>query len=168
VNSEIVRAEGVRGNGNDGHAPSLPTSVDIAPTCFSGWCSLFPHSTKHAPRWRALRSSWLGVYGFRNRTDHSYSGLRLVNSKSITELAIWDQVAREDKRANIVAVPHKFARRKVNGVSVDCFLTPDSTRDAYTHPASFKDDSARLGGRLPGGCQRPSHASQGVAQKRNL
>ncbi len=32
----------------------------------------------------------LGVYGFRNRTDHSYDGLGVVNSPSITAPAIWD------------------------------------------------------------------------------
>ena len=47
----------------------------------------------------------LGVYGFRNRVDHSYDGLGIVNSRSIGELAIWDQVAREGKKSVIIGVP---------------------------------------------------------------
>ena len=77
----------------------------------------------------------LGVYGFRNRVDHSYDGLGIVNSRSISELAIWDQVAREGKRSVIIGVPPGYPPRKVNGISVGCFLTPDTTKDVYTHPA---------------------------------
>ena len=69
----------------------------------------------------------LGVYGFRNRTDHSYNGLGIVNSKSIQDLTIWDQVAREGHRAKIIGVPPSFPPRKVNGVCVGCFLTPEIT-----------------------------------------
>src|SRR5262249_39540474 len=51
------------------------------------------------PAWMCLATSQdpgsLGIYGFRNRTDHSYSGLGIVNSRSIDALAIWDQIARE-------------------------------------------------------------------------
>jgi predicted AlkP superfamily phosphohydrolase/phosphomutase len=60
----------------------------------------------------------LGVYGFRNRTDYSYDGLGIVNSKAIQELTIWDQVAREGNRAKIIGVPPSFPPRKVNGVCI--------------------------------------------------
>src|SRR5688572_33472720 len=53
------------------------------------------------PAWMCMATSQdpgtLGVYGFRNRTDHSYAGLGIANSRSIQELAIWDQLAREGK-----------------------------------------------------------------------
>ena len=49
------------------------------------------------PAWMCMATSQdpgsLGVYGFRNRVDHSYNGLGIVNSRSIGELAIWDQIA---------------------------------------------------------------------------
>src|ERR1700726_1893766 len=32
----------------------------------------------------------LGIYGFRNRTDHSYTGLRLATSLSVKERSLWD------------------------------------------------------------------------------
>jgi hypothetical protein len=58
------------------------------------------------------------VYGFRNRTDHSYAGLSIANSRSIQELAIWDQLAREGKRSVIIGVPPSYPPRKVNGIAI--------------------------------------------------
>jgi predicted AlkP superfamily phosphohydrolase/phosphomutase len=90
------------------------------------------------PAWMCLSTSQdpgsLGVYGFRNRRDHSYDGMKVVDSRSITELAIWDQVAREGGRSIIVGVPPGYPPRKVNGISVGCFLTPDTAGTVYTHP----------------------------------
>jgi predicted AlkP superfamily phosphohydrolase/phosphomutase len=100
------------------------------------------------PAWMCLATSQdpgsLGVYGFRNRTDHSYSGLGIVNSRSIQELTIWDQLAREGKRSVIIGVPPNFPPRKVNGVSVGCFLTPDPKTDAYTWPPEVKAEIASV------------------------
>ena len=102
------------------------------------------------PAWMCMATSQdpgsLGVYGFRNRADHSYGKLAITNSRSIRELAIWDQIAREGGRAVIIGVPPSFPPRKVNGISVGCFLTPDTTTDVYTHPASVADEIARLVG----------------------
>lgn len=102
------------------------------------------------PAWMCLATSQdpgsLGVYGFRNRTDRSYAGLGFATSRSIQELTIWDQLAREGKRSVILGVPPNFPPRKVNGVSVGCFLTPDPAKDQYTHPASAADDIRALVG----------------------
>jgi predicted AlkP superfamily phosphohydrolase/phosphomutase len=101
------------------------------------------------PAWMCYATSQdpgsLGVYGFRNRSDHSYAGLGFATSKSIQELAIWDQLAREGKRSVILGVPPNFPPRKVNGVSVGCFLTPSIT-DQYTEPASVANDLRSLVG----------------------
>lgn len=119
--------------------------------CYGRLESIVPPIT--VPAWMSMATSQdpgsLGVYGFRNRVDHSYGGLGVVNSRSIQELAIWDQVAREGKRAVIVGVPPCFPPRKVNGVSVGCFLTPDTTRDVYTHPASVAGRIGNLVGEYP-------------------
>jgi predicted AlkP superfamily phosphohydrolase/phosphomutase len=88
----------------------------------------------------------LGVYGFRNRTDHSYAGLEFVNSASIRELAVWDQVGREGKRSVVLGVPPNYPPRKVNGISVGCFLTPDPAKDIFTHPAGATEEIRRLVG----------------------
>jgi len=102
------------------------------------------------PAWMCLATSQdpgsLGVYGFRNRTDHSYRGLAIANSRSIQELAIWDQLARQGKRSVIIGVPPSFPPRKVNGICVGCFLTPDPATDEYTWPAAVKGEIASLVG----------------------
>jgi predicted AlkP superfamily phosphohydrolase/phosphomutase len=105
------------------------------------------------PAWMCMSTSQdpgsLGVYGFRNRTDHSYSGLGFVNSASIRELAMWDQVAREGKKSIIMGVPPGYPPRKINGISIGCFLTPDTATDAFTHPPAIKEKLKELVGDYP-------------------
>lgn len=105
------------------------------------------------PAWMCMSTSQdpgsLGVYGFRNRKDHSYDGLGVVNSRSINELAIWDQVAREGGKSVVIGVPPNFPPRKVNGLSVGCFLTPDTTKDVFTYPADVSDEIRKLVGSYP-------------------
>jgi predicted AlkP superfamily phosphohydrolase/phosphomutase len=119
--------------------------------CYGRLESIIPPIT--VPAWMCMAASQdpgsLGVYGFRNRTDHSYQGLGIVNSKAIQELTIWDQVAREGKRANIIGVPPAYPPRKVNGICVGCFLTPDTNTDQYTHPPAVKARIAELVGEYP-------------------
>ena len=75
--------------------------------CYGRLESIIPPIT--VPAWMCMATSQdpgsLGVYGFRNRVDHSYDGLGIVNSRSIDALAIWDQVAREGKRRSSSASP---------------------------------------------------------------
>lgn len=119
--------------------------------CYGALESVIPPIT--VPAWMCMATSQdpgsLGVYGFRNRSDRSYEGLQIVNSRSIRELTIWDQVAREGKRSVIIGVPPSFPPRKVNGVCVGCFMTPDSRNAVYTHPASVKDEIETLVGEYP-------------------
>jgi predicted AlkP superfamily phosphohydrolase/phosphomutase len=119
--------------------------------CYGRLESVVPPIT--VPAWMCMSTSQdpgsLGVYGFRNRTDHSYAGLGIANSRSIQELAIWDQVAREGGRSNIIGVPPSYPPRKVAGICVGCFLTPDTARDTYTHPASVKEQIAAVVGDYP-------------------
>ncbi len=119
--------------------------------CYGRLETIIPPIT--VPAWMCMATSQdpgsLGVYGFRNRSDHSYNGLSIVNSRSIQDLAIWDQVAREGKRANIIGLPPSYPPRKVNGVCIGCFLTPDTNADEYTRPPEVKDDIKRLVGDYP-------------------
>jgi predicted AlkP superfamily phosphohydrolase/phosphomutase len=116
--------------------------------CYGRLETIVPPIT--VPAWMCMATSQdpgsLGVYGFRNRADRSYDRLALVTSRSIRDLAIWDQVAREGKRANIFAVPPGYPPRKCNGISVGCFLTPDPATDDYTLPPSVKATIAELVG----------------------
>jgi len=105
------------------------------------------------PAWMCMCTSQdpgsLGVYGFRNRIDHSYEKLGLANSASIKALAMWDQLAREGKRSIIVGVPPNYPPRKINGISIGCFLTPDTVKNDFTHPPSFKAKINELVGEYP-------------------
>jgi predicted AlkP superfamily phosphohydrolase/phosphomutase len=105
------------------------------------------------PAWMCMCTSQdpgsLGVYGFRNRADHSYDKLGFANSASIKALAIWDHLAREGKRSIIVGVPPNYPPRRINGISVGCFLTPDTAKNDFTHPASFKSKINELVGEYP-------------------
>jgi predicted AlkP superfamily phosphohydrolase/phosphomutase len=116
--------------------------------CYGRLESVIPPIT--VPAWMCMSTSQdpgtLGVYGFRNRSDHSYGGLRIANSKSIQELAMWDQIAREGGRAVIIGVPPSYPPRKVNGICVGCFLTPDPATDEYTYPATVKNEISGLVG----------------------
>jgi len=117
--------------------------------CYGRLESVIPPIT--VPAWMCMSTSQdpgsLGVYGFRNRTDHSYSGLGFANSKSISALAMWDQVAREGKKSIIVGVPPGYPPRKVHGISVGCFLTPDTAKDEFTHPPAIKQKLHELTGK---------------------
>src|SRR5574340_1247876 len=105
------------------------------------------------PAWMCMCTSQdpgsLGVYGFRNRADHSYSGLVVVNSASITAPAIWDVLAQYGQRSVVVGVPPSYPPRRIHGVNVSCFLTPNTRQNDYTHPASVKPEIENLVGEYP-------------------
>jgi predicted AlkP superfamily phosphohydrolase/phosphomutase len=105
------------------------------------------------PAWMCMSTSQdpgsLGLYGFRNRADHSYDKLAFANSASIKALAIWDQLAREGKKSIIVGVPPNYPPRRVNGISIGCFLTPDTAKNDFTYPPEFKAKITELVGEYP-------------------
>jgi len=119
--------------------------------CYGRLESTIPPIT--VPAWMCMATSQdpgsLGVYGFRNRSDYSYGDLKTTMSKAIQELAIWDQIARGGGKSVLIGVPPNFPPRQVNGISVGCFLTPDTKRDAYTHPAEVKAEIERVVGEYP-------------------
>jgi len=119
--------------------------------CYGRLESIVPPIT--VPAWMCMATSQdpgsLGVYGFRNRTDHSYAAMNIVDSRAIRELAIWDQIAREGKRSVLVGVPPGYPPRKINGVSVGCFMTPDTTETVFTHPPETSEEIRRLVGKYP-------------------
>ncbi|HEY8172175.1 MAG TPA: alkaline phosphatase family protein [Dehalococcoidia bacterium] len=93
------------------------------------------------PAWACAMTSrdpgQLGIYGFRNRKDHSYDGLAMANANLVREDAVWDVLGREGRHVILVGVPPSYPPRPVNGVRVGCFLTP-STQSEYTHPPELK------------------------------
>ncbi len=93
------------------------------------------------PAWSCMMSSRtpgdLGVYGFRNRSDHSYDGLFIANSTAIREPRLWDLATRAGKPSIVLGVPGTYPPRPLNGVMVSCFLTP-STESQFTFPPILK------------------------------
>lgn len=119
--------------------------------CYGRLESVIPPIT--VPAWMCMATGQdpgsLGVYGFRNRVDHSYDGLGIVTSQSIDAVAVWDQIAREGKKSVIVGVPPCYPPRQINGSSIGCFLTPDTTRNVFTHPAELGREITDLVGPYP-------------------
>ncbi len=119
--------------------------------CYGPLESVIPPIT--VPAWMCMSTSQdpgsLGVYGFRNRTDHTYGGLGIVNAKSITAKATWDVFNDHGRQAIIVGVPPNFPPRRVNGASVGCFLTPDTKTSEYTYPPEIASEIEALVGDYP-------------------
>jgi len=81
----------------------------------------------------------LGIYGFRNRRDHSYDGLAFANSHMVREAAVWDVLAQTGRRSILLGVPLTFPPKPINGEVVSCFLAPN-TEAEYTFPAALKQE----------------------------
>ena len=119
--------------------------------CYGRLESIIPPIT--VPAWICMATSRdpgsLGVYGFRDRADRSYDKMAMVESRTVGDLTVWDQIAREGKRTILVGVPPGFPARKLNGATVGCFLTPDPAKNIYTHPASLATTISELVGPYP-------------------
>ena len=93
------------------------------------------------PAWSCMMASRtpgdLGVYGFRNRADHSYDNLFIANSTAIKEPRLWDLATRAGKPSIVLGVPGTYPPRPLNGVMVSCFLTP-TIDSQYTFPPMLK------------------------------
>jgi predicted AlkP superfamily phosphohydrolase/phosphomutase len=101
------------------------------------------------PAWSCMMSSKtpgdLGVYGFRNRSDHTYEGGFIATSTAIKEPRLWDLVTRAGGSSIVLSVPGCYPPKPLNGVMVGCFLTP-SLESKYTYPAALKDEIAEVVG----------------------
>jgi len=79
------------------------------------------------PAWSVMMSSKspgrLGVYGFRNRADHSYDRYSIANSLAIKEDRLWEILSREGKRSIVIGVPGTYPPKPLNGTMVTDFLT---------------------------------------------
>jgi predicted AlkP superfamily phosphohydrolase/phosphomutase len=73
----------------------------------------------------------------------------VANSASIKALAIWDQLGRQGKKSILVGVPPNYPPRRVNGISIGCFLTPDTVKNDFTSPPHIKAKITQLVGEYP-------------------
>jgi predicted AlkP superfamily phosphohydrolase/phosphomutase len=126
----------------------LPTLAGLMERGVSGrLTSVIPPIT--VPAWSCMMASRtpgdLGVYGFRNRADHSYDGLYIANGSAIREPRLWDYLTRSGKRSIVIGVPGTYPPRPLNGVLVSCFLTP-STAVQYTYPSLLRREVGQVVG----------------------
>jgi predicted AlkP superfamily phosphohydrolase/phosphomutase len=101
------------------------------------------------PAWSCMMASRtpgdLGVYGFRNRVDHSYDRLAIANATAIHEPRLWDLVTRAGRSSIVLGVPGTYPPRPLNGVLVSCFLTP-SRESQYTYPSLLRREIEQVVG----------------------
>ena len=126
----------------------LPTISALADRgAYGRLTSVIPPIT--VPAWSCMMSSRtpgdLGVYGFRNRADHSYDALFIANGTAIREPRLWDYATRAGKPSIVLGVPGTYPPRPLNGVMVSCFLTP-SIESQYTFPPMLRREVEQVVG----------------------
>ena len=71
------------------------------------------------PAWTSMLSSHdpgvLGIYGFRNRADHTYNAMTTANNTAVKVNRVWDYLGEAGKRSIVVGVPQTFPPRALNG-----------------------------------------------------
>ncbi|RME41883.1 MAG: phosphodiesterase, partial [Planctomycetota bacterium] len=105
------------------------------------------------PAWSCMAASkdpgTLGIYGFRNRADHSYDKLSIATSLAVREPRLWDILGGYGKESIVVGVPGTFPIVKPpRGCMITSFLTPDTNdpKFPWAHPPSLKKEIADLVG----------------------
>jgi predicted AlkP superfamily phosphohydrolase/phosphomutase len=115
--------------------------------CYGRLLSTHPPIT--VPAWASMMSSkdpgQLGIYGFRNRKDHSYGSYSLANASALKCELVWDILGRAGRKVITLGVPPSYPPKAVNGIQVGCFLTP-STKSSYTYPPEVKEEVERVAG----------------------
>ena len=100
------------------------------------------------PAWSCMTSGCdpgrLGIYGFRNRADHSYDKLSIATSLAVKEKRLWNILTEHDKHSIIVGVPGTYPiTRSIKGQLITSFLTPGIDAD-YTWPPQLKTEIAAV------------------------
>jgi predicted AlkP superfamily phosphohydrolase/phosphomutase len=126
----------------DRFADNLPNLTAIRQRGLFGKLeSVIPAIT--VPAWSCMMSGkdpgTLGIYGFRNRSDYTYSGFSIANADAVHEPRLWDTLSRYGKKSIVLGVPGTFPPSPIQGEMVSCFLTPPNSSD-YTYPSPLKND----------------------------
>ena len=128
--------------------PQLPTlSALVEEGSFGRLRSVDPPIT--IPAWMSMMTGVdpgkFGVYGFRNRADYSYTGLRIATSAAFRAETVWDVLGRHGLRPILLGIPGTYPPKPVRGLLVSGFLAP-GTDSAYTYPAALRDEISRVVG----------------------
>jgi predicted AlkP superfamily phosphohydrolase/phosphomutase len=127
---------------------------------FDRWCSDLPNLSRltrqglwgeldsstpaiTVPAWTCMMASKdpgaLGIYGFRNRADHSYDKLSIALNSAVKHKRAWDYLSEAGKSSVVIGVPPTFPVKPLNGYLISCFLTP-GVQNEFAYPASLKDE----------------------------
>ena len=127
---------------------------------FDRWCDDLPNLTHLAkngsygelqscipaitvPAWSVMMSGkdpgQLGIYGFRNRSDHTYDGRFIATGNYVREKRVWDYLSEAGKQSVVIGVPQTYPVKPLNGKLISGFLTP-GIHSEFTYPSSLKDD----------------------------
>lgn len=87
----------------------------------------------------------LGLYGFRHRKKNDYKDIWIAHSLTVKEKTVWDYLGEKGYRSIAIGVPPSYPPRKINGIMVGCFITPDSSVN-YTYPQNVKSEIERVVG----------------------
>ncbi|HEY0399483.1 MAG TPA: alkaline phosphatase family protein, partial [Acidimicrobiia bacterium] len=79
----------------------------------------------------------LGIYGFRNRRDHTYDRLVFSTSRAVPAPRVWERLSDAGRPSIVVGVPGTYPPKPMEGALVGCFLTPSTSSD-YTWPPELK------------------------------
>lgn len=95
------------------------------------------------PAWMCMMTSkdpgTLGIYGFRNRKDHTYDGLEFATSLKVKEPTVWDILGEAGYDNIVISVPPSYPPKPLKGVQIGCFLTPNDEAP-YTYPKELKEE----------------------------
>jgi predicted AlkP superfamily phosphohydrolase/phosphomutase len=101
------------------------------------------HPPITVPAWASMTSGRdpgeLGIYGFRNRKDHSYDAYFTANGSAVKLPRLWDILSGVGRKSVVLGVPQTYPVKPLNGWLVAGFLTPDRTAP-YTYPRSLKQE----------------------------
>ncbi|MBN1521128.1 MAG: alkaline phosphatase family protein [Candidatus Aureabacteria bacterium] len=102
------------------------------------------------PAWMSMCSGQdageMGVYGFRTRSDSSYTKFNISISSAFSHVKkIWDIIGKDDKKSILVGVPPSYPPYPINGHLISGFICPDAKRD-FTYPRELKAEIEELVG----------------------
>ena len=99
------------------------------------------------PAWMCMMTSRdpgeLGIYGFRNRKDHSYDALTIANSRAIKVPTLWDLLGQAQKKSVVLGVPLTYPAKPFPGWMVTSFLTPN-LNSQWTFPRRLTREIAHV------------------------
>ncbi len=102
------------------------------------------------PAWASMLTSkdpgQLGLYGFRNRKDHSYDNMSLASSVWLKEKTLDQILSRQRLTSILLGVPLTYPPRPLRGLVVSGPLTP-SKDVSFTYPPELQTElDAAAGG----------------------